>query len=99
MSRSGSAVVDWLVFMQLALNRAEAVTLATALLEEGLLRTVGQRSHEALRTAGLTDQFMDDSTALYAFVSTFTSNITDLHNHFTLHYPHNHLMIQLQPLL
>lgn len=64
---SGSAVVDWLVFMQLALNRAEAVTLATALLEEGFLRTVGLKSMEALRTAGLSEQFMDDSTALYGF--------------------------------
>ncbi|XP_071385190.1 pleckstrin-2 isoform X1 [Centroberyx affinis] len=64
---SGSAVVDWLVFMQLTLSRVEAVTLASALLEEGFLRTVGLRSVEALRTAGLTEQFMDDSTALYSF--------------------------------
>ncbi|KAM9842251.1 pleckstrin-2 [Aulostomus maculatus] len=64
---SGSAVVDWLVFMQLALTRVEAVTLASALLEEGFLRTVGLRSVEALRTAGLSEQFMDDSTALYSF--------------------------------
>ncbi|MEQ2176218.1 hypothetical protein GOODEAATRI_025803, partial [Goodea atripinnis] len=65
---SGSAVVDWLVFMQLALTRVEAVTLASALLEEGFLRTVGLRSVEGLRTAGLSEQFMDDSTALYGFV-------------------------------
>ncbi|XP_061552626.1 pleckstrin-2 [Phycodurus eques] len=64
---SGSAVVDWLVFTQLALNRAEAVTLASALVEEGFLRTVGLRSVEALRTAGLSELFMDDSTALYSF--------------------------------
>ncbi|XP_034015209.1 pleckstrin-2 [Thalassophryne amazonica] len=64
---SGSALVDWLVFMQLALTRVEAVTLASALLEEGFLRTVGLRSMEALRTAGLSEQFMDDSTALYSF--------------------------------
>nr|XP_019953467.1 PREDICTED: pleckstrin-2 [Paralichthys olivaceus] len=64
---SGSAVVDWLVFMQLAGTRGDAVTLATALLEENFLRTVGIRSVEALRTAGLTQQFMDDSTALYSF--------------------------------
>uniref|UniRef100_A0A3Q3K9I2 PH domain-containing protein n=1 Tax=Monopterus albus TaxID=43700 RepID=A0A3Q3K9I2_MONAL len=44
-----------------------AVTLATALLEEGFLRTVGLKSMEALRTAGLSEQFMDDSTALYGF--------------------------------
>ncbi|XP_054470602.1 pleckstrin-2 [Anoplopoma fimbria] len=64
---SGSAVVDWLVFMQLTLNRVEAMTLASALLEEGFLRTVGLKSVEALRTAGLSEQFMDDSTALYSF--------------------------------
>lgn len=58
------------MFMQLTLTRVEAVTLASALLEEGLLCTVGQRSAEALRTAGLSEQFMDDSTALYSFVST-----------------------------
>ncbi|XP_028293190.1 pleckstrin-2 [Gouania willdenowi] len=62
---SGSAVVDWLVFMQLAVSRVEAVTLASALMEEGFLRTVGMRSLEALRTGG--EQFMDDSTALYSF--------------------------------
>lgn len=66
---AGSAVVDWLVFMELALTRVEAVTLASALLEEGFLRTVGLRSVEALRTASLGEQFMDDSTALYSFVS------------------------------
>ncbi|XP_074548818.1 pleckstrin-2 [Halichoeres trimaculatus] len=64
---SGSAVVDWLVFMQLALTRVEAMTLASALLEEGFLRTVGTRSLEGIRTAGLSEQFMDDSTALYSF--------------------------------
>ncbi|KAM9707602.1 pleckstrin-2 [Menidia menidia] len=64
---SGSAVVDWLVFMQLALTRVEAVTLASALMEEGFLRTVGLKSAEALRTAGLSEQFLDDSTALYSF--------------------------------
>uniref|UniRef100_A0A3Q2ZKA7 Pleckstrin 2 n=1 Tax=Hippocampus comes TaxID=109280 RepID=A0A3Q2ZKA7_HIPCM len=66
---SGSAVVDWLVFTQLALTRTEAVTLASALLEEGFLRTIGLRSVEALRTAGLSELFLDDSTALYSFVS------------------------------
>lgn len=75
---AGSAVVDWLVFMQLTLTRVEAVTLASALLEEGCLRTVGLRSVEALRTAGLGEQFMDDSTALYSFVSTRKSWCTDL---------------------
>lgn len=67
---AGSAVVDWMVFMQMTLTRVEAMTLASALLEEGFLRTVGLKSVEALRTAGLGEQFMDDSTALYSFVST-----------------------------
>lgn len=62
-------MVDWLVFTQLALTRVEALTLASALLEEGFLRTIGLKSAEALRTAGLGEQFMDDSTALYSFVS------------------------------
>lgn len=57
------------MFMQLALTRIEAVTLASALLEEGFLRTVGLKSMEGVRTAGLSEQFMDDSTALYSFVS------------------------------
>lgn len=68
-SPAGSAVVDWLVFAQLALTRVEALTLASALLEEGFLRTVGLKSAEALRSGGLAEQFLDDSTALYSFVS------------------------------
>lgn len=63
-------MVDWLVFAQLALTRVEALTLASALLEEGFLRTVGLKSAEALRSGGLSEQFLDDSTALYSFVST-----------------------------
>lgn len=57
-----------MVFSQLALTRVEAMTLASALLEEGYLRTVGLKSAEALRAASLGEQFMDDSTALYSFV-------------------------------
>ncbi|CAN9501958.1 unnamed protein product [Ophioblennius macclurei] len=62
---SGSAAVDWLVFANLALTRVDAVTLASALLEEGFLKTVGVKSVEFLRTGG--EQFLDDSTALYSF--------------------------------
>lgn len=62
-------MVDWLVFTQLALTRVEAMTLASALLEEGFLRPIGLKSAEALRSAGLGEQLMDDSTALYSFVS------------------------------
>ncbi|KAL2099179.1 hypothetical protein ACEWY4_005659 [Coilia grayii] len=68
---SGSAVVDWLVFMNLAVSRVEAVTLASALLEEGYIRPVGVRSVEALRCVGLGEQFLDDSTALYSFSENF----------------------------
>lgn len=66
---AGSAVVDWLVFNKLALTRAEAVTLASALLDEASLRPIGVRSADALRNAALGEQFLDDSTALYCFVS------------------------------
>ncbi|KAF5892734.1 pleckstrin-2, partial [Clarias magur] len=64
---SGSAVVDWLVFTQLALTRVEAVTLASALLDEGCVRAVGVKSVAAVRNAALGEQFLDDSSALYSF--------------------------------
>ncbi|KAJ7988763.1 hypothetical protein DPEC_G00312590 [Dallia pectoralis] len=65
---TGSAVVDWLMFSELALTRVEGLTLASAILEEGFLRPMGVRSVEAQRSRGLNDQFLDDSTALYGFV-------------------------------
>ncbi|XP_076841868.1 pleckstrin-2 isoform X2 [Brachyhypopomus gauderio] len=68
---SGSTVVDWLVFMHLALTRVEAVTLASALLDEGCLRAVGVRSVFAEHSAALGEQFLDDSTALYSFAESF----------------------------
>uniref|UniRef100_A0A8C1BKW8 Pleckstrin 2 n=2 Tax=Cyprinus carpio TaxID=7962 RepID=A0A8C1BKW8_CYPCA len=68
---SGSAVVDWLVFNKLALTRVEAVTLASALLDEASLRPIGIRSADALRNAALGEQFLDDSTALYCFSQSF----------------------------
>ncbi|XP_030628881.1 pleckstrin-2 [Chanos chanos] len=68
---SGSEMIDWLVFMQLALTRMEAVTLASAVLEEGFVRPLGIRSVEAIRTAALGQQFLDDSSALYSFVKNF----------------------------
>ncbi|KAG7334501.1 hypothetical protein KOW79_002908 [Hemibagrus wyckioides] len=68
---SGSAVVDWLVFTQLALTRVEAVTLASALLDEGGVRAVGVKSVAAVRNAALGEQFLDDSTALYSFADSF----------------------------
>lgn len=60
------------MFTQLALTRVEAMTLASALLDEGFLRTVGLKSAEALRTGGLGEQLVDDSTTLYSFVSAQT---------------------------
>ncbi|KAF7710800.1 pleckstrin-2 [Silurus meridionalis] len=68
---SGSAVVDWLVFTQLALTRVEAVTLASALVDEGSVRAVGFKSVAAVRNAALGEQFLDDSTALYSFAESF----------------------------
>ncbi|KAJ8411935.1 hypothetical protein AAFF_G00155730 [Aldrovandia affinis] len=68
---SGSKVIDWLVSMQMAVTRGEAVTLASALLEEGFLRPVGVKSVDAQRWAGLSEQYLDDSTALYSFAESF----------------------------
>lgn len=62
-------MVDWLVFNRLALTRVESVTLASALLDEASLRPIGIRSADALRNAALGEQFLDDSSALYCFVS------------------------------
>ncbi|TSV02063.1 Pleckstrin-2 [Bagarius yarrelli] len=56
---------------QLALTRVEAVTLASALLDEGCVRAVGVRSISAVRNAALGEQFLDDSTALYSFAESF----------------------------
>lgn len=75
--------MDWLVFMELVLTRVEAVTLASALMEEGFLRTVGLKSMEGIRTAGLSEQFMDDSTALYSFVSILSGNNIHKYTPFT----------------
>lgn len=72
----GSTVVDWLVFSQLALTRVEAVTLASALLDEGCVRAVGVKSVAAMRSAALGEQFLDDSTALYSFVRFSVSVVT-----------------------
>jgi hypothetical protein len=45
------------------------VTLASMLMEENFLRPVGVRSMGAIRSGDLAEQFLDDSTALYTFVS------------------------------
>lgn len=61
--------MDWLISNNFAANRLEAVTLASVLLEENFLKPVGARSTEAVRSGDLAEQFLDDSTALYTFVS------------------------------
>lgn len=61
--------MDWLISNGFAANRLEAVTLASMLLEENFLKPVGARSTGAVRSGDLAEQFLDDSTALYTFVS------------------------------
>lgn len=61
--------MDWLISNSFAASRLEAVTLASVLMEENFLRPVGARSMEAIRSGDLAEQFVDDSTALYTFVS------------------------------
>lgn len=68
-SDAGSSLVDWLISSGFAANRLEAVTLASMLLEENFLKPVGARSTGAVRSGDLAEQFLDDSTALYTFVS------------------------------
>nr|XP_015206671.1 PREDICTED: pleckstrin-2 isoform X2 [Lepisosteus oculatus] len=63
---SGSAMVDWLVSMSFVVTRKEAVTLASALMEESYVKPVGIKSMEAIRNSNMTEQFLDDSTSLYA---------------------------------
>lgn len=61
--------MDWLISNSFSANRLEAVTLASMLMEENFLRPVGVRSMGAIRSGDLAEQFLDDSTALYTFVS------------------------------
>lgn len=61
--------MDWLISNGFAANRLEAVTLASVLMEENFLSPVGVRSTGAIRSGDLAKQFLDDSTALYTFVS------------------------------
>ncbi|MBN3313645.1 PLEK2 protein, partial [Atractosteus spatula] len=68
---SGSVMVDWLVSMSFVVTRMEAVTLASALMEESYVKPVGIKSMEAIRNSNMTEQFLDDSTSLYALVKSF----------------------------
>ncbi|XP_023382526.1 pleckstrin-2 [Pteropus vampyrus] len=67
----GSSLVDWLISNNFAVNRLEAVTLASMLMEENFLRPVGARSMGAIRSGDLAEQFLDDSTALYTFAESY----------------------------
>lgn len=71
---AGSALVDWLISNSFAVSRFEAVTLASMLMEENFIKPVGARSTEATRCGDLSEQFLDDSTALYMFVSDVVAN-------------------------
>lgn len=70
---TGSALVDWLISNSFAVSRFEAITLASMLMEENFIKPVGARSTEATRYSDLSEQFLDDSTALYMFVSDATA--------------------------
>lgn len=61
--------MDWLISNNFAASRLEAMTLASMLMEENFLRPVGTRSTGAIRSGDLAEQFLDDSMALYTFVS------------------------------
>ncbi|NWX86487.1 PLEK2 protein, partial [Nothoprocta ornata] len=73
---TGSAVVDWLISNSFAVSRFEAVTLASMLMEENFIKAVGARSIEATRYSDLSEQFLDDSTALYMFAESYKKKIS-----------------------
>lgn len=66
--------MDWLISNSFAVSRFEAVTLASMLMDENFIRPVGIRSTEATRSSDLSEKFLDDSTALYMFVSDAAAN-------------------------
>ncbi|XP_020751070.1 pleckstrin-2 isoform X2 [Odocoileus virginianus] len=72
----GSSLVDWLLSSGFAASRLEAVTLASVLMEENFLRPVGTRSTGATRSGDLSEQFLDDSTALYTFAESCKKKIS-----------------------
>uniref|UniRef100_A0A2D4FV59 PH domain-containing protein n=1 Tax=Micrurus corallinus TaxID=54390 RepID=A0A2D4FV59_MICCO len=49
--------------------------LASVLMDENFIKPVGVRSIEAIRNGDLTEQFLDDSTALYAFAESYKKKI------------------------
>ncbi|MGH0131531.1 UNVERIFIED_CONTAM: hypothetical protein FKN15_046688 [Acipenser sinensis] len=68
---TGSALVDWLVSLNFVVTRFEAVTLSSTLMDENFVKPIGIKSIEAIRSGELSDQFLDDSTALYTFTERY----------------------------
>ncbi|XP_043553871.1 pleckstrin-2 [Chiloscyllium plagiosum] len=64
---TGSTVIDWLVSRNVVNSRSDGVTLASLLIEDDLIKPVGNKSTKAVWNFAGTEQFLDDSTALYCF--------------------------------
>ncbi|XP_078262471.1 pleckstrin-2 [Rhinoraja longicauda] len=64
---TGSTVIDWLVSKKVAHSRSDAVTVASLLIEDDMIKPVGDKSTKARWNIVSTEQFLDDSTALYCF--------------------------------
>ncbi|XP_034969752.2 pleckstrin-2 [Zootoca vivipara] len=79
-SFTGSILVDWLISNSFAASRLEAVPLASVLVDENVIKPVGARSVEAMRNGDLTEQFLDDSTALYTFAENYKKRTTSKEN-------------------
>ncbi|CAB1450340.1 unnamed protein product [Pleuronectes platessa] len=63
---TGVTVVDWLISMEKARNRPEALMLAAGLLNEGFVQPAGDRAKDGAESAELTT-FLDHTDALYYF--------------------------------
>ncbi|KAI4812260.1 hypothetical protein KUCAC02_023662 [Chaenocephalus aceratus] len=63
---TGATVVEWLISKEKARNTAEALMLATGLLNEGFLQPAGDLSKEGAES-GEQSVFLDQTTALYYF--------------------------------
>ena len=61
-------MVDWLISKEKARNRAEGVMLAAGLMNEGHLQPAGELSKTGA-SEGTESVFLDESDALYFFVS------------------------------
>ena len=69
---TGATVVEWLASKGKARNSAEALMLATGLLNEGFLQPAGDLSKQAAESGEQT-VFLEDPRALYYFVSSLKS--------------------------